>query len=86
MINCNESTCHCAGQYWLFGNYDVAEDYEFGIQYRKRVVEFMKTGQVTDLKSWHGHGNANLINKDSTSIYDFENCDELDLLESYAKV
>lgn len=46
----------------------------------------MKTGQVTDLKSWHGHGNANLINKDSTSIYDFENCDELDLLESYAKV
>ena len=46
----------------------------------------MKTGQVTDLKSWHGNGNANLINKDSTSIYDFENCDELDLLESYAKV
>ena len=86
MINCNESTCHCAGQYWLFGNYDIAEDYEFGLQYRKRIVEFMKTGQAIDLKPWDDNESANLIEKDSISIYDFQNCDELDLLECYAKV
>ena len=86
MINCNESTCHCAGQYWLFGNTDVAEDYEYGFKYRKRIVEFMKTGQATELKPWDENRIANLINKETISIYDFQNCDELDKLDSYAKV
>ena len=86
MINCNDSTCHCAGQYWLFGNTDVAEDYEYGLKYRKRIAEFMKTGQATELKPWDENQIANLINKETISIYDFQNCDELDKLDSYAKV
>ena len=88
MINCNESTCHCAGQYYLFGNTEeeFLEDYLFGLQYRTRIVEFMKTGQATELKPWDENRIANLINKESISIYDFQNCDELDKLECYAKV
>ena len=88
MINCNDSTCHCAGQYWLFLNhYPVnAEDYEYGYQYGKRIAEFMKTGQATELKPWDEDRIANLINKDSITIYNFKNCDELDVLDSYAKV
>ena len=70
----------------MFGNTDVAEDYEYGLKYRKRIVEFMKTGQATELKPWDENRIANMINKESISIHDFENCDELDELDSYAKV
>ena len=88
MINCNDSTCHCAGQYWLFGNPypDNAEDYEYGYQYRKRIAEFMNTGHATELKPWDENRIANLINKDSITIHSFQNCDELDVLDSYAKI
>ena len=70
----------------MFGNTDVAEDYEYGLKYRKRIAEFMKTGQATELKPWDENRIANLINKESISIHDFKNCDELDKLDSYAKV
>ena len=46
----------------------------------------MKTGQATELKPWDEDRIANLINKDSISIHDFKNCDDLDELDSYAKV
>lgn len=72
----------------MFGNTEeeFLEDYLFGLQYRTRIVEFMKTGQATELKPWDENRIANLINKESISIYDFQNCDELDKLECYAKV
>ena len=70
----------------MFGNTDVAEDYEYSLKYRERIVEFMKTGQATELKPWDENRIANLINRETISIYDFQNCDELDELDSYAKV
>ena len=72
----------------MFGN-TPAENYEdwlFEFQYRTRIAEFMKTGQATELKPWDENRIANLIDKESISIHDFKNCDELDQLDSYAKV
>ena len=92
MRNCNEKSCHCQSQSWIFNFYEQSlpeVDIQFGKKYRKIIGDFVRSGKVEQLKVWsiEDYNVVNYIDRNGIiSNFELENCDQLDEIDMYTYV